>query len=93
MKYIYITRQNDRTIIADYKSKFEQNSPEELIVAYNEQQKCGIVGVHQQALYLIALRLEFIERFGESPILIEDNIVISLSGKIALLKGRIFHLN
>ena len=93
MKYIYITRQNDRTIIADYKSKFKQDSPEELIAAYNAELKCGITGVHQQALYLIALMFVFIERFGESPIFIEDDIIICLSGKVALLNGRIIHLN
>ena len=42
----------------------------------------GFVGVHAQTLKLLVLRKVFIEQFDKSPILIEDDFVISLRGII-----------
>jgi len=47
--------------IANYKARFENESLHELVDTDNGQVKCGITGVHQQALYLLALRQEFKE--------------------------------
>ena len=68
MEHIYIHRQQDEAVILDYKRGFEAETLEELVESYNNQVKCGITGVHRQALYLIALRQEFTERLKESPI-------------------------
>ena len=55
MEYILINREGDAKIIADYKTSFETYTLKELVKAYNKEAKCGIVGVHRQALYLAAL--------------------------------------
>ena len=63
-------------------NKIKNLKNEDLIDQYNEQAILGILGVHAQALKLLELRKAFIKRFDKSPILIEDDIVISLMGKI-----------
>lgn len=88
MEYIYIGRQDDQQIIDDYKKWFKKKSLEELVESYNGQVKCGIVGVHQQALYLIALRKEFKERMKESSVYLIE-YVLGLVGKIEVVNGQI----
>lgn len=88
MKQIYIGRKGDAAVIADYKKSFEAKSLEELADDYNRQVKCGIVGVHQQALYLIAMRLEFRERLKDSPVHFQEYI-LSLSGPVDVVDGKI----
>jgi len=88
MEYIYISRKDDEQSIADYKKDFESSSLEELVKAYNKQVKCGMVGVHQQALYLMALRQEFSERLKESPVYLL-NYVLGLVGEIEVVDGHI----
>lgn len=48
---------------------------EELVQAYNKEAKCGIVGVHMQALYLVALKEEFWERLQESPVYLLEHVL------------------
>ena len=55
MEYILINREGDAKIIADYKTSFETYTLKELVKAYNKEAKCGIVGVHRQALYYLPL--------------------------------------
>ena len=88
MEYLYIGRQDDKNIIADYKKLFEAETLEALVESYNSQVKCGIVGVHRQALYLIALRQEFKERLKESPVYLLE-YVLGLVGKIEVIDGHI----
>ena len=88
MEYVYIGREKDNKIIADYKKGFEAETLEELVASYNKQVRCGMVGVHQQALYLMALRLEFKERLKESPVYLL-NYVMGLVGKIEVVNGQI----
>lgn len=82
MEQIYIQRKGDRKELFKYRDMFMVYSNKQLIESYNNSVDTGIVGAHQQALYLIALKKVFNIRFGKSPIKIEDNIIISLSGKI-----------
>jgi len=82
MEYVYIPREEDRNIILDYKEKFEPDGNQKLVDSYNREAKMGILGVHRQGLYLIALHLEFIERFDKSPLGIKDSISIALKGPI-----------
>ena len=88
MEHIYVGRQDDKNIIADYKKRFEAETLEALVESYNSQVKCGIVGVHRQALYLIALRQEFKERLKESPVYLLE-YVLGLVGKIEVIDGHI----
>ncbi len=88
MEYIYIGRDTDEKTIAVYKGYFETKTIEELVDAYNKQVKCGIVGVHQQALYLIALKNEFKECLKESPVYLLE-YVLGLVGEIKVVDGHI----
>ena len=88
MEYIYVGRGNDNHIIADYKKIFEIQTLEALVKSYNSQVKCGITGVHRQALYLIALRQEFKERLKESSVYLLEH-VLSFVGPIEVVDGTI----
>jgi hypothetical protein len=86
--YIYVGRENDNHIIADYKKIFEIQTLEALVKSYNSQVKCGITGVHRQALYLIALRQEFKERLKESSVYLLEH-VLGFVGPIEVVDGTI----
>jgi len=88
MEYIYVGRNEDQKIIADNKIWFESKTLEELVADYNKQARLGIVGVHQQALYLIAMRAEFRERLKESPVYLLE-YVLGLVGEIEVVDGNI----
>jgi hypothetical protein len=85
IKYIYQNRENDKSVIQEYGELLAKDSLEELVDAFNRQVKCGIVGVHRQALYLIALRKEFLLRLEQTPILIDSQKIIDIKKKIAVL--------
>lgn len=86
--YIYVGRENDNHIIADYKKRFEIQTLEALVKSYNSQVKCGITGVHRQALNLIALRQEFKERLKESSVYLLEH-VLGFVGPIEVVDGTI----
>ena len=88
MEYIYLSNVNDQEHIANYKTSFETYTLKELVKAYNKEAKCGIVGVHRQALYLAALRQEFKERLKESPVYLLEH-VLGLVGPIKIVNGNI----
>ena len=88
MEYVYIDRKDDHIVIAEDKKIFEAKTLEALVASYNSQVKCGIVGVHRQALYLIALRQEFKERLKESPVYLLEH-VLGLVGPIEVVDGHI----
>ena len=81
MKYVFISRKVDPEAFKAFYDNLKFVSNENLLKQYNRQAELGIDGVHAQALKLLAMRKVFLERFAESPIFIEDDIVISLSGK------------
>ena len=85
MEYLFIQRPGDREKIMELVGKFKKNSKQELVTYYNSSVTTGIVGVHAQAQMLVALHNAFGATFGKSPIKIEDNIIISLTGKIELI--------
>ena len=88
MEHIYIAREQDKNSLSKYKKRFETETLETLVESYNSQVKCGIVGVRQQALYLIALRQEFRERLKESPVYLLEH-VLGLVGPIEVVDGNI----
>ena len=87
MKYVFISREGDQETFRTFYKNLEAFPNEILLEQYNREVKIGIVGVHAQALKLLALRKIFLERFGESPIIFEDNMVISLTGKRSSLSS------
>lgn len=93
MKYILILRPGDDKRIAENKKYFEEKTMQELVDAYNREAKMGIVGVHSQALHLLALRQEFIERLLECPIYIEDEYFLGLKGEVELVDGEVRRIN
>lgn len=88
MQYINIRREEDAKQISKYKKGFELKTLEELVKDYNKQARLGIVGVHQQALYLQAMRMEFEERLKCSPIHLQD-YVLGMSGEVSIVKGNV----
>jgi len=83
LKHVYSNRKGDTDVILEYYDSFMKSSSEDLVEAYNSQLRCGITGVHRQALYLIALEQAFIDRFGKSP-LKGDGPVVGLKNPIRL---------
>lgn len=51
-----------------------------LVDAYNIEKR--VVGVHAQTLYLIAMNEAFLDRFGKSPVMIDEEGQASISGPI-----------
>lgn len=90
MEYVLILREGDIDIINDHVRKLDHHSSEELVDLYNKQVRCGITGVHAQALYLCALGHLFYKRFDESPIYLKDRI-LGMSGKAKLVDGELHY--
>jgi hypothetical protein len=90
MKGIYVSRATDQESFNKYYTDLIQESNQHLIDEYNKQAKLGFVGVHQQIVYLIALRKVMNTRFGKSPIRIENEVVVSMSGQIYVM-GNTYH--
>lgn len=85
MEYVYIPRSGDKAVILEYRENFQTETTQMLVDRYNQEAKKGIVGVHRQGLFLIAMHFEFLERFDKSPLEIKDSIVISLNGPITYI--------
>ena len=66
MQHLYLQRRGDKEQILSFHKDIKEKTNQELTDSYNLSAKTGIVGVHAQALYLIALRFEFLKRF-EKP--------------------------
>ena len=88
MEYIYIKNEHNQAHIDRFKKRLEAMTLEELVQAYNKEAKCGIVGVHMQVLYLIALRQEFKERLKQSPVYLLEH-VLGLVGPIEIVNGNV----
>lgn len=84
MEQLYIPRKGDRERVQENLEYFKAKTNQELIDSYNDSVNVGIVGDHGQGLHLIAMRIEFLKRFDKSPVILQENIIISLSGKIKL---------
>lgn len=82
MKYVFISRRGDKEQFQSFFKFLKNLKDEELIKHYNREAGMGIVGVHAQAIKLLALRRVFMERFGKTPVIIEDEVGIVLSGEI-----------
>ena len=95
LKAVYGSRPGDEEKIRFYLNRFAKETDKELVADYNKQAKLGFVGVHQQMLFMLAVHYEFIKRFGESPVVVEDHggiKILDTKGEIVIEDGRIRYL-
>ena len=93
MDYVFIQMKGDYEAIVKYKESLKDITLGELVGKYNGQARIGIVGVRQQARYIVALHQEFFRRIGESPVSIEKNLISRLNGTIKLINNKIIYEN
>ena len=55
LEFLYIKRAGDEEHYARFKAQLENQSDEQLNQFFQNQLKCGIVGVHVQGIYLFCL--------------------------------------
>lgn len=60
--YVLVERPGDDEEVAKYRQQFVAKTDDELRELLNKQKKIGMVGVHQQGLYVRALMEEFADR-------------------------------
>ena len=60
--YVLVERPGDDEEVAKYRQQFVAKTDEEIRELLNKQKKIGMVGVHQQGLYMRALMEEFVAR-------------------------------
>ena len=77
-----LEKPGDRAFAQEMLGIYGKMSNATLIDTYNSAWKVGIVGSHAQAVSYYALHIAFKKRFGKSPILIEDKIILSLTDPI-----------
>ena len=93
MKYRLIQREDFKEKFLSKVQDLEMCSSEELVSRYNEEVLKGIVGVYEQGVYLVALRLLLVRIYNQSPIVIEDNSIISLTDEVKYFEGKLYYLN
>ena len=91
MKYLLIQKPGFKERFLERQETFKAQTSEELIDRYNSRVKTGIVSVYGQAIMLAALRHEIKRRFKVSPILIEDNMILSLTGRVDIRDGELVY--
>ena len=74
--HIYISRIGVKEIIENYIEYFRKMDNDQLLKESENKKKLGIVGVHRQALNLIAFNIVMKERFNDSPLTIVNNCLI-----------------
>jgi len=88
-KYIFLQRKEDLQQLISLKNSFNNISQDELIKKFNREAKIGFTGVHRQALLILALNQQFIKRYNDAPITIENNSILCLKGVIKQIENRI----
>jgi len=84
LQYMLLEKPGDREFAIKMLSAYTQLDNAGLIEAYNSAWRVGIVGSHLQAVSYYALHIAFKRRFGASPILIQNEIILSLTDPIDL---------
>lgn len=82
MEFLYISRQGDKEAFRELRNSLEKLNDSELIDRYNKQVDIGLVGVHQQALYVIALHFCMLDKLGFSPVEVVGGNLIRLGQKL-----------
>ena len=78
LEYLYIAAPGDREIVMKNYEELKLRTDQEILDSCERQAKIGIVGSRSQALYLVALRKLMLERFGSSPININNEYILSI---------------
>lgn len=86
--YIFIPRKEDIQQIKNFSNNLQNINQSELINKYNREAKVGFTGVHQQALLIIALNKQFMKRYNDAPVTIENNSILSLKGIIKTIENK-----
>lgn len=76
LKQVLSQRQGDSDIIREYIENFRKMTDAELSAAAERERKIGIVGVHRQGLYLMALNTVIRERRLQNPLYVEQDCII-----------------
>lgn len=77
---IFFPRTSDQELLQQFTEGFANDSKQELVDTYNTQE--NIYGVHAQLVFLHVLHNVFLEKFGESPIIVKNDTVYCLGPKI-----------
>ena len=93
MEYLLVLKPGSRETLSAIKQQLEEKTIDELITAYNRQVEIGIVGVYRQALYLATLRAEFRERTGQSPIILEQGMLLRITDSVKRSGNTLYYLN
>ena len=93
MEYLLIQKEGFKELYLNEIKKLEGSSSSELIEQYNKQVEIGIVGVYRQAVFLVALRKVFKDRFNQSPVLVKDNLLVSLTARVKQKDSSLYYLN
>jgi hypothetical protein len=93
MEYMLLIREGFREEVEKNMLAIEKFTNEELVQAYNRSVKIGILAAYGQAVYLVSMRYVFLERFQKSPVLINDKIILKLSGMVKLENELLFYLD
>ena len=93
MEYMLLIREGFREEVEKNMLAIEKFTNEELVQAYNRSVKIGILAAYGQAVYLVSMRYVFLARFKKSPVLINDKIILKLSGLVKLENDVLFYLD
>lgn len=77
---IYIPSDSDKQQREEFRARLASSSNKELVELYNREK--NIFGVHAQMVHIYCLHNLFLERFGESPFVVKDDVVFCLGPKI-----------
>lgn len=72
-------RESNLQQLLDFGLSLRQRTTESLVKSYNQNFQNGSFGVHAQSVFILALHREFLDRFGKSPMTLEQDCVITLS--------------
>lgn len=76
MEYLLLQYPGDKEDYLEFVKYFRKRTDAELVEACKSNRKIGIVGSKGQALMLVALHFEMVERHIDCPIIFEDNILL-----------------
>ena len=77
---IYIPSDSDKQQRQEFRDILLSKSNKELVESYNREK--NIFGVHAQMVHIYCLHNIFMERFGESPIIVMNDVAYALGPKI-----------
>lgn len=87
LQYLLLKKPGDSEFFLEMRAKYTEMDNTALIESYNEALRVGIVGSHLQAVSYCALHFVFEDRFGKSPIKIEQKWILSLTDPIIQIKN------